>query len=704
MMPMKRFVALLTVMLLAVMLSPAAHAQDPAAAIPYIMTWDTDAFTIERADGFDSREFGVGAFAGGSELVRATWSATGEWFFALTSDTINAQPFMTGRLLSVDERQSIFLEPDIVDLTYAWHPSADIILFLTEHSGTATARPEIRAWVYDVNTESVIFEHALPYTEVSLPFTPDQARWLDDTTFAFWHVEQDSAEAPTRLTQFIGTLEAGVFYTQDFSNGHFYLSDTGFIFSEYNGTAFVRHLSDVTTVRELPFSFFSAALTPTEDGILLNMLDGTVQYFDLSGSSVDALEPVQVVADGVFRASGAPYSTGSAWSESGRFAVVTDLSTFEPLLFERTTSSLRPLPVAEINPGYFWSGDTLLILTPPSDNTALNTFDFVAWNPTAASSTATRQTVVMNEYSTPDLDASGTYLAFVNFSVDVVNMASGDLFSTSPDSRSFFTGPYGEVRFHPDLPYFFAFEDALVAGGGAPRYVGVHAVDGSLSRELQFCPKDQVCYAEFLPPQVDVSRLPAGNDLRPQMDARASSRYIGAWSYLSAWNADGTRVALATPSTEGNTVTIYDTTAGAIVETREVDYDHFTQDIAFDGDEIIVVPNLGNGAENAAIATSPQDDGRALVVEGQLAYIVNANGDRIAEIPRVFQTGEGDFSPDGSLLAYNGHLIDTATGEILFTMPYGEVQTMDFSPDGTLLLITAGYRVELWSVDLMLFP
>ena len=119
-----------------------------------------------------------------------------------------------------------------------------------------------------------------------------------------------------------------------------------------------------------------------------------------------------------------------------------------------------------------------------------------------------------------------------------------------------------------------------------------------------------------------------------------------------------------------------------------------------------VLQTMRGKGEVTSVAFSP--DGRLLLVttRGGTADVWRTRGGLLDELRQPGSVARGVFDADGSLVATvstdaKGHshalLYDVGSGALLRTLPELGVQTLEFSPDGSLLATgSASGKVDLW--------
>lgn len=693
---MKKIVCWLVLVL--VLVAPTA-AQEEAA--PYVMYY-ADAergFIIERADGTEARYFGGGLIEDSVEWsVGATgpgWSPDGEWFAWKTWD-VSGSPMVNNsfgyRVLNADGvtwATSLVAEP----LYFAiWHPTRPWLLTMAElEDGTLILT------VLDAPSDTLRYQDVVGVDTGEHPLPG--AVWVDDTRVAVLN------RAVNTLT--IVDINTLAFQTYAWPEADHLMWDGEIVVvNQPDGTT---EVFDVE--RQQPWdtdivgnTVYYDGSTPDGEAVLLEIDDVLTMVSD--GASI-ALPPGARQNLSLF------YDTKmylrQGWSpDSSYFLYIYDGGAN---LLERDSGFYRRLPFT-LTEQYAmgWLEDQVVFAASVEDHVELTLHDPA----TAASSTFTMRT---HSPQRPFIN-DGT-LAYIYGPLVLVDMDSGAERVLMPDSRRYGSPRPGEIRWDPGgSPYFLAYEDASLVGSGGQRVVSMRHLDGDQRRELPYCVAGQLSMCGlWLPETVDVARLPAAT-FTNQVAQPVQRLQRDGFSFLVSWSPDGTRIAAGLNDGYGqmdaddgaaHRVDVFDVTTGEIVQTFD-DLNLYTQHIVWEDDHTPVVGDAPpgwhadqGGELSPRLDVSPDGD---VIARGSPVSLVDATSGEVLHadviwFPLIAYYSSGAFSPDGTLFAAAGQIVEVASGDVVAQLPYA-AHGMDFSPDGTQLAAAVSWEVQIWDVASLL--
>lgn len=696
--------------------------------LPYVMYFvpqtNNPHFIIERVDGTDSRPFGGVAMNPTDNYVDGPgWSPSGEWFAWTSAEALQALPVLRQpHVLSVDGQRGGPRPDGIIDAVLSWSPYEDLLLMAVIRQPDDASVPIVELWLQDYDTyalagESISLDSKLLYRGDAADYNNGSL-----TTDVLWdqqrvYVRASSVGSSIALAltfdvdtgDLIAAVDPDIRLGVDASASGWYVnsSETGFTLT--NLLAGEPHPIDMDSGLYLTNVSLAgtAYLAESELGSLYVVnARGRVPTYE----QVNQARPIDYVSH-VYDPDGT-YTNWDSWSPDGRYVLLSLLN--ELYVLDTITFARQRLPIQAPRALFYrWVDNDSLVMVQDQilagNANAINPYtlylidiDDLSLREIAAD--AAPQNAL---FSNP----AGTRLVTLGTRIDIYNATVGfQTITLPPDPRGYFTGFRGaRAIVHPTAEYFISDEDALVAGGGTPRFYGVHGFDGILNRTLGECVEQQPICAFWLPDSVAVDRLPAGAD-NPEASTeglilRRRHVYLDTtypddyWVYLLAFSPDGSRVAAGGIPHGEREMTLYDPR----YLTRQDGFrmEIYTDTLVWtDGNTPTVVE--GDAATFTAdflMGTDPS--GRHAITEAGVLSDV-ATGNEVFRFPQAGFMGSAGFSPDGELVAVRGLIYAIAEGRVVARVPGAGILSNAFSPDGTLLAVGRGWMIELWDVETVL--
>jgi hypothetical protein len=746
------------VLALLAMLLPAPAPTAPAAAqtmpdAPYLIYWEGNHLRIERADGANSFTVGEGYFPPTVDTLRGfAFSPSGEWLFVeATPQFLEMEatlPANTLLLVNLYTGETFPLPPQPVMLAdYAWHPTEDILVLQTitaaNPEGPPPFTPADERELVTIDPDAGTFIALWRFTPEYTPAIPlrTELGFIDRLAYAIFSYENPQGGLEDRRVRRVVFDSEALLIDDTFAATTLEVAgDTTFARIEQDAIVF-EDLSSTQSGQPGPTYRFERnpefsihfELTPDGRGALVDDA-GRFSWLDLSplGSDPTAVQPLEIATNSLRSTFDDTYFPpgdrviGNTWSDSGHFRVFYDLNTSGPWVFDRRDQSRTDLPADVGGQAMGWQGDTVLFVDGnPDDNTHILTAYDAASGAFAQATSTFRQTGTV-----PALTADAAHVFVNQFGVRVVDLVAADVDVRSTDSRSYFTGQFGAAFAHPTQPYVLLQTDALLAGGGSIRWLSVQSVDGSVQREIitegpVIANFDRPAIA-WLPPQVDPARLLPGEDRTNDFSARIARYTTGHWNFDLTWNADGTALAAGLTPHNIQPISVIDLTLNTDVGAStpvnlDPDASVYEIELVFNSTEVA-------SEQRPFVQESPtsrpvwmdletNNTGTDLLLFGGERFQTGArviaytapdfarDAAVVWEFPeKTLFGGTGDISPSGIYAAYGGTVVDLVVPEIVARLPYGDVQAMAFSPDGSLLAVSAGYTVDIWAVDDLIPP
>lgn len=665
-------------------------------AIPYVQYFSTfhSAFVIEQANGDDSRLFGAGLMPQNTRVIEGPgWSPSGAWFAwtAAPDDKFiiyNQTPYV----LNVDGQTRLTALHDLTDADLLWSPNQDILAVIGINAATLaadSANTNAVLRLVDANTDTIIFESQMP---------------------TMVHVFEDYTLNPDSPINVYAMDRTALRWSAD-GRGVLFVVPTG----EPNFDPNMRHpamvavsLDDLANPRTtqveglIPADRFSNAgydLAPSDDNtqlLLTNFWTGETIPFVLEGETLGASTPqwnqrgTQAAIAGGFgvylldalrgemievtdsndavllRFGYGELTNGNAWSADDAYLLVVELfdDGADYYVYDLAADDLNFIddyaPEGEGIPlgRARWAGNVLVIEDPtasPDSVIAFTTFDpttgldlthFEIQNPTT-------NWGFYQEWL-PYVAPTGESAVLIKEAMVVSNGDNTHILS--PDSRSYFSTPDGEVIWHPAGFWFLTYEDALVAGGGDLRWTGVANANGTVRRELGYCANPTRLCNSWLPPQVDIARLPASDlvNVQPVQLFRGNH-----WGWTVAWSPGGDTIVYGQTPHGETTMTAFDLRSGGIL-------DQFT---------------LGNGEVLTPVEWRPERDGTFTLIESETWRVLNEK----------YGFGTLGLSPNGQYLIYGDYPVRAmhaeTRSELATLADFSFYPPASFTPDSRLVVV-----------------
>jgi WD40 repeat protein len=307
----------------------------------------------------------------------------------------------------------------------------------------------------------------------------------------------------------------------------------------------------------------------------------------------------------------------------------------------------------------------------------------------------------------------GSLFAYVEENPVIVDLSTNTETDIRPDGRSYFSLDGGEVYWSADSEWILLAEEALIAGGGAPRWTSIVKRDGSMRRELG--QNGSPTTVGWLPDNVDVAQLSA-LQTSPLFPTPTATIHTPDWSFALSWSPDGTQIARGAVNLGGvlGPSTLHDVTTGdhlADLDPMNFEFNRVAWTQNDDGSyspQIIEQPVPSGNFGSVIFATSP--DGSLSAEYGtdegdEIAIYDVATGEMLHSEYRLGMAAVS-FTSDNSLVIISSPyaraiLYDGETWEPILTFNT-HATALAFSPDGQTLALANSWDIDLYAVDELL--
>ncbi len=752
--PFKRFCLLLfmsALPLAPVTATPPRQATD----IPYLMAFsDVPAphFVIERADGSDSRDFATDIMPPDTAIVDgAGWSGT---WYAWTAEASNGMQNTGARpyILSADGQTRLAGLDDLNHVSMVWSPTADLLAVAglvnppevvlgesTEFTGVSLTH---RIGIFDPAADAFVVYHDLtvPF-DINVDLWPAyRLVWTSDgaAVVAFrWTDGLDNISTPDYQLTFYGigatlpfseiTLPAArLKYTLSDYSDHdpraLVISPTGEVVVTADDGQVGLHNIATNTITPLPLSAGEtlSAIEWSANGsqalvqTLLNCDDSdgcpknvAYRYADATLTEIMPARPAPAT---LYPAPDFSSAVLVELVDVGWAASYLNLK-------DGTLTELGILVDIRATPFLNWTGNHRVVIATENGSDEVDFFS--AFDLGTAVTLLGQSSLSIPSYAEyiPAIAPQSPVALQTSDKLYRVDMVTRAVTTLSPDSRRYFTSNYGHVTWHATQDYALLFEDALVAGGGAPMYTGVVDAEGTLRRPLGYCLRVTPRCAEWLPNQVDPTTLAPGVDNTPPTPFLTIP--MGRWTDELVWSPDVRQIAASGEMRwygESGFFDVWDVTTGAwVVNLPDVAYDQTVgwpdlqpQVVSRDAPPIDTYPRL--------LATSPDRSLRVQMNQspanegfGDTLEILDATGQPIVSLPepRMDWHASASIDPFGVWVAVSSaqtpvRLFDATTGAIVYAMPLVYSNAVALSPDGVYLAVAVGTDIQIYGVGELL--
>jgi len=677
---------------------------------PYLMYFHFDdegpRFIIERADGSDSRLFGDKLMDTSHNLIEgAGWSPSGEWF-AWTS-TLYHKFYQTPRkayVLAVDgERRGVL--PTHYDATLHWAPDADRLLIVSIAASSDQTTYSLEFWLQDYSGETQTSKLLL---SVPLDGTPSEEVVGMLSVKVVW--EKD------RVLVYAYSFDRWINHLAVFAmpSGEVITSQPAERAPNANGWTMSfegNRLMATDVLMDIPYTFETdtpieqiqwspkenVGLVTTEDGVLwvLTTWERAPNLERVNGGAL----PLD--GEHVFLVNGA-FEDSPLWSpDEHRVVLFIDgnlqvLDTFTQTQFMLPFQPPQALFTHWIdNEQFVMMPDPMLQVTGPYAVFLVNLAD------------GSTRDVMLN--SRPQrsffLSSDGAYMVHIGPTMDIVDMEAGEqVLSLPPDPRTYFTiNVSPQVMPHAEQDYFISDVDALVAGGGSPRYYGVHRYDGTYDRTLGYCVGQHPLCAFWLPPRVDTTRLSAGQTnpdalmqglVLRQQHTSLDDTLQEFWVFLLDFSPDGELLLAGGIPNNVAPLTVYDADTLAPLDTLSLSI----------YEQGFVWTEEGPVYDTATLALPMEYSMGHYVLRdiGIVELIDLSTNEVLQQFSRHGFSGSMGFSPDGELVIVQGQIYSIPLGRVIARIPPDGVLSSIFSPDGRYIVVGRGWYIEYWDLATVL--
>lgn len=745
---MKRLITLIGVLLFANLpLIPTAssHAQDTS-DVPYIYYYSEvlNSFVVERADGTDPHLLGADLMPEDPAGINgAGWSPSGEWLAwrVWNGDfgIVRNLPFAinidgTRRLTSLDE----FITAEL-----KWSPNPDLlgdILMVTGLVGEVEIDPEtnmgtttIRTAFIDVETDSVLYSHDIPDYPIAYTFDEDGEPVTESLLYHVLHWTNDGEYAIQKHDEVTygvnGTVAAGgiqIVHTVFDQNGvvNEFTFNEAEILADFgwqnelirNGKVAYVPITDRNKIiihdiiQDEPLEItvdnlrmWGATFSPDADAALMMGQDADCESdcpYSLWLWQAGQTELTLVLDDADWN-----MNRGSMmWSPDGAYAIAVDTD-FVPVMLDLATATVSQLEDVPNAVHWDWQSDSEVLIGTTGDVGTIYHVDLAS---NTLQHTLTRREA-SEFYQIGALSPDKASFAYVAENPVIQDTESGAEIDIRPDGRSYFSIKGGEAYWSADGEWVLLAEEALIAGGNAPRWTNIVKADGTMRRELGRFGSPTIF--GWLPENVDVSSLPAVG-LMPLFPTPDTVLHASEFSFILSWSPDGSHIVRGAQNLGGElgASTLFDVTTGAMIgelEPMNFEINRVAWTENEDGSftpEIIDQPVPSGNFGTVVFATSP--DGTLSAEYGTEA------GDEIAIYD--VETGEMlhseyrlgmaavSFNPDNSLVVISSpyaptYLYDGNTWQPILTFNT-HASAVAFSPDGETLALANAWDLELYNV------
>ena len=712
---------------------PVAAQGDGDSDTPYIYyySYAHNAFVIERADGTDTRLLGEGLMTldEGAESIHVAgpgWSPSGKWFAWTESQVYAAGAPWSGYapyVLSADGTQRLILPDTLRDAQLAWSKNEDV-LFVVSHQteqlnrndpGDSHSTIDLYLAIIDVPTGTILGQ-------------------IEERTFSDYYLYQPGSIRPKLVQTKDG--EHVIVLFNDIPGGGSYKGTAVVYILDAAGGIVERQLNAFGPVNiddQLYYAAFPSIspagwlVYPTENGFYAgNLLSGRHLSFpaliapssiawDPSGQFAlvmdDDLWLLDCVAEDltILRDSWEVhdpyfYVARPMWSPEGSRAILFGMA--DPLYgFDKLSGGLREVQI-DIDKSFdddfdwYWLDESRAVFYQTSQP-GLTIYDFDSF-------TVQYIDVDLATETQPRLSPDERYIAFVREGAVIYDRDAKIELRARPDYRSFNSVFGGEIIWHESGEWLLIFEDALVAGGGHMRYLGIVRADGTRRRDLSFSWAPNPIALNWLPPRVDPVELPPPVETSP-LPQPTATLHGSHWSFYVDWSPDGRWIAAGLDWASGGEITVWEIETREIIHVFENAEEDERVEWSQDGESVpkLMIPNHVPVWRIAQILARSPDGRQEVKILGSATVVADAATSEV--IVRLNNQGEWDptltaaaYSPDGEwLAAINPYrplrVWRTDTFEPV-SIPKIPGQGLAFSPDSTQIALTSSWDVQIWDV------
>lgn len=668
--------------------SPAVHAQTSSAPYLYYYSDVLHAFIVERADGTDSHVLAEGVMpplhegADGVEIDGPGWSPSGQWFgWSLAEESrdnlLSVAPIPY--LINLDGRR-FDLPAGLTNFALAWSPQEDILAVAAHWFSQAGTSGTFHTYfaLIDPNTSQsvVLVEENQP-----ADFSP-----------------LDPFASPPAITWTADGQHAIIYYNERSNDPNADPSRTHLLILNREGT---------TTALNRPFWplldswWISTAWVSAQGYVFYRENDAFVLENLISGER----QTVEASPDERWEI---------YWSPAGNHALLVES---DGMAYHLNPADAALTPLAQIDgsvtgeTGWYWLDDQHVVIATLTDEATaehtITTFDLASGTQTSVSATVPQSRFFR-------LSPAGDALAFINVGPTIVDLQTGTALEARPDADSYFSIDGGEVVWSADGEWLITQDEALLAGGGYPRHLGVIGRDGTGQRDLSYVLRGTPYAIDWLPAQVDPSVLPLlTSPLAPTPVHIASLNY---WIPYVSWSPDSTQLAVTTGNlfNDGERWPLWQWDVAAdemrplSTDMTNTDYVAWETDAAGVATPTVLPREVTTLPSGELLLSDPSPDGRYLVVNADLPKVITVEtGEAVATL----SGGRGavmsaSFSPDGRWLAVGSpyddlKIWDTTTWQVVVQL-HSASPAVAFSPDGQWLAASYAWDVHIYAVsDLM---
>lgn len=728
--------------------------QEPA--MPYLMAFsDSPAphFVIERADGSDSRDFATDLMPADTNVVDgAGWSSSGHWF-AWTAETIGgggaysgARPF----ILSADGQTHLTGLDDMNLVEMAWSPNRDLLavaglvnppeISFNPQGEPAEVNVTHRIGLFDPATNAFVAsqEFESPFDFQNHFWLNYRVAWAADGAYfvAFQGRDTDEEDDSTNVAFY--ALGPDIPFSETTLPANTLLHDLNPYGYEPDFNLLV--VSPAAEIIELDANHRPALLnlathtsTPLPvpaDEVITQMhwsADGSQALIKGLKECAEAGCPQYTnyrYADGTLTellpARSSPVRLYAAPDFSGALLIeLTDGANWAASYLNLADLSLTPLDLfADIRPVEFlkWTGDHRVTIATEHGSEGVDLFTAFDFSDGVTMLGQFTLPILTYGDTIPPIAPNSLVAYFPDFVLQRADLSSGEITTLPPDPRRFFTSNRGSVEWHPTQDYAILYEDALVAGGGAPMYTGIASADGALHRPVGYCFYVTPRCIEWLPAQVDLTTLAPGHD--NTLPAPFISIPMGRWTDVLIWSPDVRQIAAGYEMRwygDAGPFDVWDATTGELVTNLpDVTYDQTV--VWEDGQPIVVNRRVAPSDTYPRILTTTPDSALTVqlpsTADGYFASsveIIDAMGQTLFTIedPYIDWHASASINPSGTLLAISSastplRLYDVASGVMLYQMPLVYSNAVAFSPNGQTLAIAYGTEIRIYIIGELL--
>ncbi len=689
---------------------------------PYFYYFANNAFIVERADGTDTHVIGGSRMAQtykdakGYETDGPGWSPSGNWFaWTFAYGNTNATPYKP-HVVSIDGSRWVTVLDTLQHAQLAWAPHCDLLAVAgatLPASSTFVGPVQIWLALVDPNTNRVIVSTRFTIGTFGGPWFPANITWLDDmhAVIAYNGADNTGYTHGIILLGTDGTIINIPAVDVLLSGAQLYYSPPAV---STNGNILRLNASELSIKNILSRQSHKLGVVADPD-ILEWSPDG--RYALLFGTGIwlittqtDTLEPILPTYIGYSDDTG----TTPLWAPDSQHALfISDKKLYE-LDAAHSTLSVLSIPTTHIQ--WYWTTASNIVVGSEAAGDEMTSYAIYALDlnkGTGFNQPLIGQHPLLSDFSfrlTPD----NQKLAYMQDGPVIYDVASRTTHYISPAANSYNSFSGGEVSWDPTGQWLLTFDNAVVAGGCDCRYISIVRSDGAMRRDLGFCLGCTITTVGWLPPQVNVSQLPAPL-LTPLYPLPHQILNGSAWLYALSWSPDGKQIAGGVYGSYGfdpDKIVIWQIDTGkSTTAFTDVTSD---QRIAWTSAEhgtykpILVSTSSPPGWEkNQIYAVSP--DGQQVVTgSGGSITIFQAATHKPIVSSLAFDgdlINQASYSSDGHMLAvgsfdsYAGAEVwDTRTWKLLVTLPFIN-PAVAFSPDGKYLAVSAGWDVQIYDIE-----